>query len=156
MKKQFGAFVALGLLIFIAAACSGSFTTANISELKFGRNDKAEPAATTFETGEDIYALAVVSNASGKSKLTWRISYDNVKGKDKGEEVGTKDIEFEGSKQLWQQFSSPLPGEYKVEATLFDDTGKQIDQKTGMVTITGTAPASAPPSNKTKEDEDGE
>lgn len=157
MKKHISAVIALGLLVMVAVACSGSFGTANISELKFGKNDKAEPAATTFNTGEDIYALATVSNASGKHKLTWRITYENVAGKGKGEEVGTKSIDFEGSKALWQQFSSPLPGEYKVEATLSDDTGKKIESKAGTVTIKGSAVApTADDSKKTSDDDDDE
>ncbi len=136
MKKNISAIFALAALIAIGIACSGGFTTANISELKFGKNNKAEPAATSFSLGEDIYALAVVSNApDGKYKLKWRITYDNVEGKGKGEAVGENVVDFEGSKQLWQSFSTPLPGEYKVEATLSDAEGKQIDAKTGSVTV---------------------
>jgi len=135
MKKHIGSIFAIGILVFVAAACSGSFTTANISELKFGKNEKAEPATTSFNTGENIYAVATVSNASGKNKLTFKVTYENVAGKGKGEEVGAKTTDVEGSMILWQQFSSPLPGEYKVEATLNDDTGKQIDSKSGTVTI---------------------
>lgn len=141
MKKHIGSIFALGLLIFVAAACSGSFTTANISELKFGKNDKADPATTTFNTGEDIYAVATVANASGKYKLNWKVTYDNVQGKSKGEEVGTKSMDFEGSTRLWQTFSTGLPGEYKVEATLVDDTGKTIEAKSGTVSVKGAAPA---------------
>ncbi|MGD9590783.1 MAG: hypothetical protein AB7Q37_17885 [Pyrinomonadaceae bacterium] len=142
MKNLFGGIMAAAILIIIGTACNASFTTANISELKFGRNETAEPAVTSFNTGEDIYAVATVSNASGKFKLTWKVTYDNVKGRDKGEEVGTKSIDFEGSSRLWQTFSSPLPGEYKVEATLIDDSGKVIETKSGMVTVTGSAPDS--------------
>jgi hypothetical protein len=118
MKKNITAIIALGLLI-VAAACNGSFTTATISELKFGKNNKADPTTTSFNTGEDIYALATVSNApDGKYRFTWKITYDNVQGKAKGDEVGTNTVDFGGSKQLWQSFSSPLPGEYKIEAIL--------------------------------------
>ncbi len=157
MKKHIGAIFAIGVLVFIAAACSGSFTTANISELKFGKNEKGDPAATSFNTGEDIYAVATVSNASGKNKLNFKITYENVQGKGKGEEVGQKSTDVEGSMILWQSFSSPLPGEYKVVATLSDESGKQIDQKSGTLTIKGTAPA-APPANteKKKTDSDDE
>lgn len=154
MKKHISAIIAIGLLVIVAAACSGSFTTANISELKFGKNEKADPAVTTFNTGEDIYALATVSGATGKHKLTWRITYDNVTGKGKGEEVGTKSIDFDGSKQLWQQFSSPLPGEYKVEANLVDEAGKTLETKVGMVTIKGSAPTSSTDDKKKSSDGD--
>lgn len=140
MKNLMGGLLSVALLIVIGTACNASFTTANISELKFGRNETAEPAGTSFNTGEDIYAVATVSNASGKYKLTWKITYDDVKGRDKGEEIGTKTMDFEGSSRLWQTFSSPLPGQYKVEATLLDDKDKVIETKSGTVTITGSAP----------------
>ncbi len=156
MKKYIGAIVSLATLIVIAAACSGgSFTTANISELKFGTNEKADPSATSFKTGEDIYAVATVSNVpSGKYKLTWRITYEKVQGKGKGEEIGTNSREFEGSSRLWQTFSSPLPGEYKVEATLTDESGKTIEVKSGTVTITGSAPTGTKPDKKTSDDDE--
>jgi hypothetical protein len=146
--------LAILLVIFTGLACSGNLTTANISELKFGKNNKADPAATSFNTGEDIYALAVVSNApDSKYKLTWKITYEDVKGKSKGEEVGSNTVDFEGSKQLWQSFSSPLPGEYKVVATLSDADGKQIDTKSGSLNIKGEAPTTKSESDKVKSDD---
>ncbi len=137
MKNHLTAALAICTLIAFTLACNNmSFTTANIKELKFGKNNKAEPATTDFSTGEDIYALAIVGNAPDKPyKLKWRITYDNVPGKDPGSEVGTNTVDFEGSKQLWQSFSTPLPGQYKVEATMTDADGKQIDQKTGTLTV---------------------
>ena len=154
MKKHVTAIIAIGLLVVVGAACSGSFSTANISELKFGKNNKADPAATSFNTGEDIFAVATVSNASGKYKLTWKVTYDDVPGKGKGEEIGTNSRDFEGSSVLWQTFSSPLPGQYKVEATLADDTGKQIDSKSGMVSVKGSAPAAPASTDDKKSDDD--
>ena len=154
MKKNITAIFAIGILVFVAVACSGSFSTANISELKFGKNEKAEPATTSFNTGENIYAVAAVSNASGKNKLTFKVTYENVPGKGKGEEVGNKTTDVEGSMILWQQFSSPLPGEFKVEATLSDDTGKQIDSKSGTVTVKGSAPTAPSAADDKKTDDD--
>lgn len=140
MKKHIGSAAALALLVFVALACNSSFTTANISELKFSPNENGTPSATSFKAGDDIYALATVSNAGGKYKLKWRMTYEDVPGKGKGEEIGTKTIDFEDSSQLWQQFSSPLPGKYGVEATLMDEDGKkEIDKKTGTVTISGSS-----------------
>lgn len=146
----------MSLLVFVVAACSGSFTTANISELKFSKNEKGEPAATSFNTGENIYAVTTVANASGKNKLTFKITYENVPGKGKGEEIGSKTTDVEGSMMLWQQFSSPLPGDYKVEATLNDESGKKIDSKSGTVKITGSAPAAsdAKKSDDNKDEDD--
>ncbi len=154
MRKHITAIFAIGVLVFVAAACSGSFTTANISELKFGKTEKADPAATSFNTGESIYAVATLSNTSGKNKLTFKITYDNVVGKGKGEEVGNKTTDVEGSMILWQSFSTTLPGEYKVEATLNDETGKKIDSKSGTVTVKGGAAPTAPATSDKKKDDD--
>ncbi|HMQ03298.1 MAG TPA: hypothetical protein PKD26_05235 [Pyrinomonadaceae bacterium] len=136
MKNLFGSVFSTALLIVVATACNFNYTSANISELKFGKNDRAEPSTKSFNTGEDIYAVAVISNAKGKFKLTWRMSYENVPGKGKGEEIGTNSREFEDSSRLWQTFSTPLTGEYKVEATLQDDKGKTIETRADTVMVT--------------------
>lgn len=61
-------------LAFTFSACS--FSTANVSELKFGKNDTAKPAATSFNAGETVFAVATVSNAMGKHKLKFSLKYD--------------------------------------------------------------------------------
>ena len=152
MKNTAIAVVAIGLLVILGAACSGSFTTANISELKFGKNDKAEPVATTFAVGEKIYAVGTVSNTSSKHKMTFKVTYDNVAGKSKGDEALKDSLDFEGARPIWFAFNVPLPGEYKVEMSLADDTGKVIDTKSGTITAkVGAAPA--PAAKKDDEDE---
>lgn len=145
----------LALLIFVSAGFECSVTTAGLSDIKFGKNKEANPAATSFNTGEDIYALVDATGIpSGKHKLTWKVSYDNVAGKGKGEEIGKKDTELTSSSQIWTSFSSPLPGDYKVEATLTDEDGKTIATKTGMVKVTGTAPAAASDDKKVDDQDD--
>lgn len=145
MKNHITAFIAIGILVVVAAACGGSFTTANISKLEFGKNDKASPATTTFDVGEKIFAVATVSNTSGKHKMNYRVTYENVAGKTKGEEALNENIDFEGARPIWLSFSVPAAGEYKIEATLNDDTGKKVDSKSGTVTAKGGA---APPAKE--------
>lgn len=153
MKKNITAIFAIGILVFVAAACSGSFTTANISKLEFGKNDKAEPATTSFDVGEKIYAVATVSNTSSKHKMNFKVTYENVAGKSKGDEALKESIDFEGARPIWLALSVPLPGEYKIEATLVDETGKTIESKSGTVTAKGSA-APPPPASDTKKDDD--
>ena len=152
MKKHLTAIIAIGILVFVAAACSGSFSTANISKLEFGKNDKAEPAATSFDVGEKIYAVATASNTSAKHKMTYKVTYENVAGKTKGEEALSESIDFEGARPIWLAFTVPLPGEYKVEASLLDDTGKKVDSKSGNITAKGGA-APPPAASDTKKDD---
>lgn len=158
MKKTITTIFAIGLLVFVATGFACSFTTASMGDLKFGKNDKAEPAATSFNAGEPIYAVVQVSNAPSKTKLAFKVTYENVAGKTKGEELGPiKPNDVEGSMILWQSFTAQSPGEYRVEATLTDDTGKKVDSKTGTVKVTGGAAPTAPAATDDKkkdEDED--
>ena len=153
MKKQLGAIIAVGVLVFIALACNGSFTTANISKLEFGKNETATPSATTFDASDKIYAVATVSNTSQKLKMEFKVTAENVAGAQKGKEVISKSIDFDGARPIWLQFSVNMPGEYKVEATMSDDTGKKIDSKSGTITVKGSA-APPPSSSDSKKDED--
>jgi hypothetical protein len=153
MKKHFNSIIAISFLVFIAMACNASFTTANISSLNFGKNDKADPPATTFDIADKIYAVTIVSNTSSKHKMKFKVTYDNVQGKGKGEEFATKDIDFEGARPVFLFFNVPLPGDYKIDATLVAEDGKEIDKKSGTITVKGSAPAPQT-STETKKDDD--
>ena len=156
MKKHLNSIIAIGVLVFIVMACNASFTTANISSFNFGKNDTATPPSTSFDIADKIYAVATVSNTSAKHKMRFKVTYDNVQGKGKGEEALTKDIDFEGARPIFLQFTVPAPGDYKVEATLLAEDGKEVDKKSGTVSVKGSAPAapSAPAdSTDTKKDD---
>lgn len=143
--------MALGTLVFIAAACNASFTTANISKLDFGKNQTAEPATTSFDVSDKIYAVATVSNTSEKLKMSFKVTAENVTGATKGQSIMDKSVDFEGARPIWLQFSVNAPGEYKVEAVLTDETGKELDKKAGTISVKGSA---APPATGVKKDED--
>lgn len=49
-------------------------------------------------------------------------------------------------------FTPPLPGEYKIEAALVGEDGKETDKKSG--TITAKVAAAAPAENKAADVED--
>ncbi|HQU86656.1 MAG TPA: hypothetical protein PKY59_26225 [Pyrinomonadaceae bacterium] len=156
MKSKINLIISISILAFVALACSGSFTTANISSFNFGKNDKADPPTTTFDIKDKIYAVATVSNTSSKHKMNFKIIYENVQGKTKGEEAYKQDIEFEGSRPVFLYFNVPAPGDYKVEATLLGEDGKQIDQKSGSVKVTGSAPAATTDAPKKDNDADAD
>jgi hypothetical protein len=153
MKKHFYSIIAIGVLVFIAMACNASFTTANISSFNFGKNDSAAPPTTTFDIADKIYAVTIVSNTSAKHKMKFKVSYENVQGKNKGEEFATKDIDFEGARPVFLYFNVPLPGEYKVDAVLVAEDGKELDKKSGTITVKGSAPASTTSTETKKDDE---
>ena len=153
MKKQLSSIIALSVLVFVVMACNASFTTANISSFNFGKNETATPPSTSFDIADKIYAVAVVSNTSAKQKMRFKVTYDNVQGKGKGEEALTKDIDFEGARPIFLQFTAPAPGDYKVEATLLAEDGKEVDKKSGTATVKGSAPSAPADSTDTKKDD---
>jgi hypothetical protein len=147
MKTKINSIIALAFLVFAISACNFGFSTADISSLNFGKNEKATPTATTFNVGEKVFAVANVANAIGKHKIKFNAGYENVPGKTKGESALTKDIDFEGSVPVILSLTLPLPGEYKIEAILSDEQGKELGRKSGIVSVKGNAPA--PTENKT-------
>ena len=153
MKKHINSIIAIGILVFIAMACNASFTTANMSGIKFGKNDKAEPETKTFNVGEKVYAVATVANSMSKTKVRFKLTTENVEGQEKGKEAGNVDVDMSSSGTAIFNFNAFAPGEFKVEATLLDENGKEIDKKSGNVTVKGTAPASVSAPD-TKKDSD--
>ncbi len=135
MKKHFNSIIAIAILVFIAMACNASFTTANISSFNFGKNDKADPPTTSFSAGEKVYAVAVVSNTSSKHKMKFKFESTSSNGVP----PMNKDLDFEGSRPVFLELTIPKGGEYKVEATLLDESGKEIDKKSGTFTVKGDA-----------------
>jgi hypothetical protein len=158
MKKNIITFVAIGLMAFFAAGFSCSFTTANISKLDFGKNEKGDQATTTFSVGEKIYSIATISNTSSKHKINFVVTADNVSGKKKGDEVYNQKIDFEGARPVWLAFNVANPGDYKVDANLLDEDGKQIDSKSGTITVKGApmAPAASDADDKKADDKTGD
>ncbi|MBS1798125.1 MAG: hypothetical protein JSS81_30205 [Acidobacteria bacterium] len=161
MRNKFNLIVAVAALVVIGMACNASFTTANISSLKFGKNDKADPETTSFNVGEKVNAVATVSNSMSKTKVKFKVFFENVSGQDKGKEAGATDVDLPSSGTAIFYFNPNAPGDYKVEATLVDESGKEIDKKSGTVNVKGTAavtePAKvSPDSDKSKDADDKE
>jgi len=155
MKKTTFIF-GLALLMLVSIGWECSVTTAGLSEIKFAKDKEGKQAATAGDTGKDIYALVDATGIpSGKHKIQWKVTYDNVAGKTKGEGFAeVKPMEFEGSAQLWTQFTPSLPGDYKVEATLSDSTGKTIATKSSNIKVTGSAPSAPATSDDKKSDDE--
>lgn len=148
MKQKTILMAALAVLAFTFSACS--FSTANISSLNFGKNDTAKPAVTSFNAGEKVYAVAVVSNSIGKHKLKFNLKTDNVQGKAKDEVAAKTEVNVDGDSEAFFSFNVGFPGDYSVEAILVDDQGKEISKKSGTFKVTGSVP-SAPPADETSD-----
>ena len=156
MKTKINSIIAITVLAFIALACNASFSSANISSLNFGKNETATPPTTTFNVGDRVNVLAVVSNSISKCKVRFKLYFDNVDGKKKGEEGGTLDVDLPGSGTATFSFNAVLPGDYKVDATLLDDSGKELGKKSGTISVKGSAPTTTTETKKddAKKDDD--
>ena len=144
----------LALLIFVSAGWECSMTTANLGDLKFTKDKEGKNTATTFNSGEPIFAMVDATGIpSGKHKLTFKITYDNVAGKTKGDKVGEPSADVTSSGTYFQSFTAVMPGDYKVEATLTDESGKSIATKSGTIKVTGSAPSAPAASDDKPSDE---
>ncbi len=96
MTNKINSIFALGILILASLACS--FSTANLSELKFGKDKDASNAGTTFKPEDEIFAVTAVNNASGKNKAKFRVLFDKVEGAESGAVAYKleKELEVEG------------------------------------------------------------
>jgi len=170
MTNKINSVFALVVLILVSMACS--FSTANLSDLKFGKDKDASGAGTSFKPTDEIFAVTGVNNSSGKTKAKFRLLYDNVAGAQSGTVAYKveKELPVEDSRAIWLNFSVPGgfdSGSYKVEVVLTGEDGKELDRKTGSFTITGDASsktakpdkqsaADTKPESKESQDKDSE
>ena len=170
-RNRWNLALALGFILAAALACNYSFTTANVSKLKLGKDKEVKTETSSFGPKDTVYGVASISNTSDKHKVKIRLLYDDVKGQDSGKLFpGTEASNtFNGAGDVPLNFTPPdagwANGRYKVEFTMYDEDGnKQIDQETTTFTVTGASSSSGasngngnrPPANENKDDDSGE
>jgi len=138
MRTKINSIVALVMLLLAALACS--FSTANLSEIKFGKDKSAKDAGTKFKPEDEIFAVTAVNNAGDKNKVKFRLLFDDVEGANSGSVAYKleKELEVDGSRDVYFSFSVPggiVPGSYKAEAVLLGEDGKELDRKTAAFTV---------------------
>lgn len=143
--------IALGILLLSIGGCKVSCTTANISSLKIAKDQQGQNVASTFGPGDKFYAVAQVSNSPSTYKVQFRMLYDNVPGQKSGEVIpnSEKTLDVEGSQQVYLSIGLPpagwADGRYRVEATMTDKDGKQIDKEEATFNVSGFAAKAPPP-----------
>ena len=130
----------LGLLLAAGLACNFSASTANISDLKLGKDQTASQATTTFAPADTVYAVATISNAPGAVKVKGRLVIEDVAGEQSGPIPGLeKTLDLPGSGTATYTFSPPPAGfpkgKYKVEVMMLNEAGEQKDQKSASFTV---------------------
>lgn len=155
--KRWNFVVALGLMLGVVLACNFSFTTANISSLKLGKDEDIKTETSDFKPSDVVYAVAQVSNTSDTHKVKARVLYDDVQGQDSGKVVPGLEttLDVPGARPVVLNFTGPgrnwAPGRYKVEVTMSDKEGKQIDQKTATFNVSGGSSSSSSSSDASEE-----
>ena len=139
-KTRVNLLLGLGLLLAVGLACNFSATTANISDLKLGKDQAATQQTTTFAPSDTVYAVATISNAPGAVKVTGRLAIEDVEGEDKGPIPGLeKTLDLPGSGTATYTFTPPPTGfpkgKYKVEVLMLNEAGEQKDQKSATFTV---------------------
>ena len=135
-----GLLVSLGIFVFAAVACNFSASTANISDLKLGKDQTASQATSTFAATDTVYAVATISNAPGAVKVKGRLAIEDVAGEQAGPIPGLeKTLDLPGSGTATYTFTPPpngFPkGKYKVEVFMLNEAGEQKDQKSASFTV---------------------
>ncbi|HEX8338584.1 MAG TPA: hypothetical protein VF621_17830, partial [Pyrinomonadaceae bacterium] len=115
-------------------------STANISDLKLGKDQAASQATSSFAATDTVYAVATISNAPGAVKVRGRLVIEDVEGEDSGPVPGLeKTLDLPGSGTATYTFTPPTAGypkgKYKVEVIMLNEAGEQNDQKSASFTV---------------------
>lgn len=135
-----GLLIPLGLLVFAAVACNFSASTANISDLKLGKDQAATQQTSSFAASDTVYAVATISNAPGAVKVKGRLVIEDVEGEQSGPIPGLeKTLDLPGSGTATYTFTPPADGfpkgKYKVEVFMLNEAGEQKDQKSASFNV---------------------
>lgn len=133
----------LGFALFVAQGCS--FSTANMSSLKTSKDKDGKTEASSFTTGDTLYANAEIANNPGKVKVKFALVAEDVKGLTKGDTLKGSEVTVEIQGDGRGQYSVPvsagfLAGTYKLNADMLDEKGEKKDGKSANVTVTQKAP----------------
>lgn len=152
MQNKINSIIALGALLLAGLACS--FSTANLSEIQFDKDKSASSPKTKFNPEDEVFAITSVNNAGSANKVKFRLLFDDVEGAKSGTVAYKveKELKTEGSQKVWLNFGVPngfVPGRYKVEAVLTDESGKELDRKTGTFIVGGGSSTKTTKTTKT-------
>lgn len=132
--------VAIALLMFAALGCN--FSTANLSGLKTYKDKEGTTEATTFKSGDTLYAKAPVANNPDNVKVEFYLVAEDVKELNKGETLKGSDVSVVVPGDGAATYSVPVsdgfpPGKYMLHADMLNEQGEKKDSKTTAVTVTG-------------------
>ncbi len=138
-RKEWFLSLSIILLLVTVPACKFSFTTANISSLKTGKDKSLSQETSNFGTSDTVYAVADVSNAPSAVKVKGQLFVEDVAGQKSGQLIVETTVNLTGSGQATFTFTPPPAGwpkgKYKIEVLMLNEDGEQKDQKTTNFTV---------------------
>ncbi|MDT5121663.1 MAG: hypothetical protein QOC96_1145 [Acidobacteriota bacterium] len=150
-KVRRSTLLGLTLLLSFVAGCKVSCTTANISSLKFSKDEAGTIQTKEFAPNDTIYARANVSNNGSTVTLKFRLVAEKVEGVKENDPVRNTDYSIDLASpnnyavyDLHRDGGWP-PGRYRVEVVMLY-SGEQKDQKSDTFTVTGGGGGVAKPS----------
>jgi hypothetical protein len=147
--KRLNLALGLGLILAAALACNFNFSTANISSLKVGKDEKVSTETSSFGPKDTVYIVAALSNTSDKWKMRCRLYFDDVQGQKSGDLVPDSEqtLQLPGAgtasyKYSWGGAGWPN-GKYKIEVVMISEQGEEKDKKTANFSVTGGSSSSS-------------
>ena len=146
------------LMIFAVAGCNVS--TANLSSLTTSKDKEGKETASSFKSGDTLYANAKVSNNPGKVKVKFYLVADDVKGMTKGDTLKGSDVSIDVDGDGTGTYNVPvtagfLPGSYTLNAEMINEAGEKKDSKNAKVTVIGVAATDSNAGSDTPADDTG-
>ncbi|MBD0372164.1 MAG: hypothetical protein ICV60_15085 [Pyrinomonadaceae bacterium] len=147
--KRWNLALGLGLVLAAALACNFNFSTANISSVKVGKDEKATTDTATFGPKDKVYIVATLSNTSDKWKVKCTLYFDDVQGQKSGDKIpdSEKTIELPGAgtATFWYTWGGQgwPNGKYKAEVVMVNEQGEEKDKKSVTFNVTGGSSSSS-------------
>lgn len=141
--KKWNLALGLGLVLAVALACNFNLSTANISGLKVGKDEKATTDTFTFGPRDKVYIVSTLSNTSDKWKMKCTLYFDDVQGQKSGDKIpdSEKTIELPGAgtATFWYTWGGQgwPNGKYKAEVVMVSEQGEEKDKKSVNFEVKG-------------------
>ena len=132
MRKthRFHLVVAIAVIVLGILACSGSFSTANISDAFMAADHDGTQPTTVFSADQVFYCIVQVANAPEDTTLRVVWTAVAVDGEDPNTEINTTDATVGTLDSFVFNLSNDglwPPGQYKVDIYLNDELDQTLE-----------------------------
>lgn len=130
------------LLALSLSACEFSVSTSGMGSVSASKEKSGGTPTTTFSVADKIFVTAVTKNVSSGTKVKWRTYATKVEGVPENTPITNFDymLDMPSGATTAEYNLTPTPegwpvGNYKIEATMLIEGGKQQEQKSIDITI---------------------